>query len=180
MRNEFYTMRTPSHERGLKDMISWINNIRPTSEMNMIEIGSYVGESTLIFAENFKEIISVDPYVNDYDLTDAACFYAPFDEVYNQFLKNTSEIKNIKSIKQTSKDALSLLQNQKWDLVYIDGLHTFEGVFFDIGNYKSIINQNGFLCGHDYSCGNVRQAIVQLLDDKVDKVFEDDSWIKKL
>ncbi len=173
-------MRTPEQREGLQNMIGYLNTIRPTSEMRMIEIGSYVGESTLMFANHFKEVISVDPYVNDYDLNDMACSYAPFDKVYQEFLRNTLPIHNIKSIRDTSQNALSLLKEQEWDLVYIDGIHTLEGVWFDIDNYKNIIKSGGFICGHDYGWGNVRHSIGQLLDDKVDCTFIDGSWVKQL
>ena len=38
-------------------MIYWINSIRPTDELRIIEIGSYTGESTLMFAKHFKEVM---------------------------------------------------------------------------------------------------------------------------
>jgi predicted O-methyltransferase YrrM len=180
MKDEFYIMRAPFYAEGLVDMINFINTIRPTSEMRIIEIGSYVGESTMIFAEHFKEVVSVDPYINDYDISDAACSFAPFDKVYEQFLRNTLSIPNIKSIRETSQNAFSILKDQQWDMVYIDGLHTFEGVSYDIAHYKTIIKPGGFVCGHDYGWGNVRHAIGQLLDDKVDATFKDGSWAKQL
>ena len=180
MKDKFYVMRTPEQREGLINMINWINTIRPTSEMRIIEIGSYVGESTTIFAEHFKEVVSVDPYMNDYDLNDAACHHASFDKVYEQFIRNTLSIPNIKSIKETSENAFSILKEQQWDMVYIDGLHTFEGVSYDIEHYKSIIKPGGFVCGHDYNWGNVRHAIGQLLDDKVDATFKDTSWAKQI
>ena len=179
-KEEFYIMRAPFYAEGLIDMINWINTIRPTSEMRIIEIGSYVGESTMIFADRFKEVVSVDPYINDYDLEDAACLFAPFDKVYEQFVRNTLPIPNIKSIRETSKNAFSILKDQQWDMVYIDGLHTLEGVSYDIEHYKTIIKPGGFVCGHDYGWGNVRHAIGQLLDDKVDATFKDASWVKQI
>ena len=180
MKDEFYIMRTPEQSEGLQNMIDWINTIRPTSEMRIIEIGSYVGESTMIFADRFKEVVSVDPYINDYDLEDAACSFAPFDKVYEQFVRNTLSVPNIKSIRETSQNAFSILKDQQWDMVYIDGLHTFEGVSYDIAHYKTIIKPGGFVCGHDYGWGNVRHSIGQLLDDKVDSTFMDGSWAKRL
>ena len=180
MKEEFYIMRAPFYAEGLIDMINWIDSIRPTKEMRIIEIGSYVGESTLMFSKHFKEVISVDPYVNDYDLNDAACHHAPFDKVYEQFIRNTLSIPNIKSIKETSENAFSILKDQQCDMVYIDGLHTFEGVSYDIEHYKSIIKPGGFVCGHDYGWGNVRHAIGLLLDDKVDATFKDASWAKQI
>ena len=180
MKDEFYVMRTSEQREGLIDMINWINTIRPTSEMRIIEIGSYVGESTTIFAEHFKEVVSVDPYMNDYDLNDAACHHASFDKVYEQFIRNTLSVPNIKSIKETSQNAFSILKEQEWDMVYIDGLHTLEGVSYDIAHYKTIIKSGGFVCGHDYGWGDVRHAIGQLLDDKVDATFKDTSWAKQI
>jgi predicted O-methyltransferase YrrM len=180
MKDKFYIMREPVFAEGLVDMIDWINTIRPTSEMRMIEIGSYVGESTLMFADRFKEVVSVDPYINDYDLSDAACHHAPFDKVYQEFIKNTLTIPNIKSIRETSQNAFSILKEQEWDIVYIDGLHTLEGVWYDIEHYKTLIKPGGFICGHDYGWGNVRHSIGQLLDDKVDATFKDGSWAKQL
>ena len=180
MKDTFYEMRTSEQREGLQDMIDWINTIRPTSEMRMIEIGSYVGESTLMFAKHFKEVISVDPFINDYDPNDMACHHAPFDKVYAEFIKNTLEIPNIKSIRETSQNAFSILKEQEWDIVYIDGLHTLEGVWYDIEHYKTIIKPGGFICGHDYGWGNVRHAIGQLLNDNVDMVFKDHSWIKQI
>ena len=180
MKDEFYVMRTSEQREGLIDMINWINTIRPTSEMRIIEIGSYVGESTTIFAEHFKEVVSVDPYMNDYDLNDAACHHASFDKVYEQFIRNTLSVPNIKSIKETSQNAFSILKEQEWDMVYIDGLHTYEGVSYDISHYKTIIKSGGFVCGHDYGWGDVRHAIGQLLDDKVDATFKDTSWAKQI
>jgi len=180
MKDEFYVMRPPKQREGLQNMIDWINTIRPTSEMRIIEIGSYVGESTMIFADRFKEVVSVDPYINDYDLDDAACHHAPFNKVYEQFIRNTLSIPNIKSIKETSENAFSILKDQQWDMVYIDGLHTFEGVSYDIEHYKSIIKPGGFVCGHDYGWAGVRKAIVELFDDKVDATFKDASWAKQI
>jgi predicted O-methyltransferase YrrM len=180
MKDEFYVMRTPEQREGLQNMIDWINTIRPTSEMRMIEIGSYVGESTLMFAKYFKEVVSIDPYINDYDLTDDACHHASFDRVYAEFIKNTLASSNIKSIRETSQNAFSILREQEWDIVYIDGLHTLEGVWYDIEHYKTLIKHGGFICGHDYGWGNVRHSIGQLLDDKVDNLFKDGSWAKQI
>ncbi len=62
----------------------------------------------------------------------------------------------------------------------MDGAHTLDAVWFDIQHYKTIIKPGGFIAGHDYGWGNVRHSIGQLLDDKVDAVFIDGSWIKQL
>jgi len=104
-KQKFYEMRSSVQREGLEDMISWINNITSTKDLVLLEIGSYVGESTVMFAENFKQVISIDPFVDNYDPTDLSCAYAPFNEVYEEFLKTTLPYPNIKSIRETSKNA---------------------------------------------------------------------------
>ena len=47
-------MRPELYTNGLKDLINYINQFQSTSEMTMVEIGSYAGEGTEIFAEHFK------------------------------------------------------------------------------------------------------------------------------
>jgi hypothetical protein len=47
-------------------------------------------------------------------------------------------------------------------------------------HYKSIIKPNGFLCGHDYTWGNVRHNLGLIFNDKVDTTFKDGSWVIKL
>lgn len=173
-------MRPVGMKDGLLDMINWLGEREPLHLMRIIEIGSYIGESTTIFAEHFGEVISVDPFIDDYDKNDEACNYAPFNEVYHQFLRNTMGYSNIKSIRQTSDKAFELLKEHKWDLVYIDGLHTLDGVWYDVSHYKTLIRKGGYISGHDYGWGNVRHTIGQLLEDKVDSTFQDGSWIRQL
>jgi hypothetical protein len=50
MKNELYLMRDTQYTQGLIDLIEYINNFTPTDKMNMIEIGSYAGESTELFS----------------------------------------------------------------------------------------------------------------------------------
>lgn len=43
--------------------------------MTMIEIGSYIGESTTFFAKHFGQAISIDPYEDDSEETDLEISY---------------------------------------------------------------------------------------------------------
>jgi hypothetical protein len=177
MENEFFVMRDEPSAQGLRDLISYMGN---TSNMDMIEIGSYVGESTQIFCGKFKTVTSIDPYINDYDPDDDACNYADFDLVYKEFIKNTKDIDNIFHFRLTS-DTFVSMYDTKVDFVYIDGLHTEEQVFKDIVNYKEYVKKGGYIGGHDYHprWKGVVNAIHEVLGEP-DKVFQDGSWIKQL
>jgi predicted O-methyltransferase YrrM len=174
-------MRPEESEKGLLSMIEYINNITPTSNMSMIEIGSYAGESTKIFCKNFKDVISIDPYMEEYDMNDAACHNMKLGKVYDVFIESTFDIKNLKHIRKTSDDAVINFRGRGVDLVYIDGIHTYEQVKKDIQNYLPHIKIGGFISGHDYHphWSGVVKAVDEVLG-KPDKVFEDYSWVKRI
>ncbi len=174
MRDELYT-------RGLENLIRHIQKFFDTKEMNMIEIGSYAGESTKIFAKHFKKIIAIDPYINDYDPTDITCEYMKLENVYNEFKSVVSNFNNIEHIKKTSDDAIYDLLNESFDFIYIDGMHTYEQVKKDIINYLPLVKSNYFIGGHDYhrTWMGVVNAVKETLGEP-DMIFEDTSWIKKL
>lgn len=173
-------MRQPGSVKGLLEMIQQIGD---TKNKTMIEIGSFIGESTIIFAEHFKEVIAIDPFLPDYDSNDPTSNFN-FDEVYEEYLRRTSPYKNIKTIRATSDDAIKELNGKTYDFVYIDGLHTYDGVKTDIINYQPLIKSGGVIGGHDYTDQlphliGVFEAVNEMFN-KPDKIFRDNSWIKKL
>jgi predicted O-methyltransferase YrrM len=179
--DKLYVMRDENYTKGLLDLIEYLKTFGDTRKMRMVEIGSYAGESTVIFANHFKEVIAIDPYLNDYDLNDITCFHRDLTKVYDTFLTNTKLLENIKLIKKTSDDAINDLKNETFDFVYIDGIHTYEQVNKDIDNYKPLIKKGGFIGGHDYH--PVWDGVVKSIHEKVgdpNKTFQDTSWVIKI
>jgi predicted O-methyltransferase YrrM len=66
MINDFFPMREGDDKIGLLDLINYISTITNTKDLTIIEIGSYIGESTMVFGDNFKNVISIDPFI-EYD-----------------------------------------------------------------------------------------------------------------
>jgi predicted O-methyltransferase YrrM len=177
----FYQMRDEYLNEGLVSLIKYISGDRDAKTLSMIEIGSYTGESTRIFASYFGEVVSIDPFENDYDVNDAACHHADFNDVYNKFLENMQSFDNVTNIRKKSDDAITDLIEKKYDFVYIDGMHTYDQVKKDIINYKDLIKPGGFIGGHDYSGYwlDVIKAVDECLE-KPDETFQDTSWVKQL
>ena len=81
----------------LTDQKVIINNIPEIRDVNkLIElleslgvVTERIGESTIIFAQHFKKVIAIYPFVNYYDPNDICVkWYADFeDSVYNKFLE---------------------------------------------------------------------------------------------
>mgnify|MGYP000389087270 CR=1 FL=1 len=146
----------------------------------MVEIGSYKGESTLMFASSFAfdTIYSIDPLVG---------MSNNIQEEFNQntklFKGNGTGIGDIKveHIKEYSFDAVERFKDESLDFVYIDGDHSFDNVARDILLYLPKIKKTGFIGGHDYSPEHpgVREAIRYCgLEEGL--FFADTSWLYKL
>lgn len=178
MKNNFWIMRHKEDYECLQEMLKFLGDV---SQMTMIEIGSYIGESTTFFAKHFKQVISIDPFQNNYDETDGACNGADFEDVYQEFLKNTKSFQNIEHFRLTSRTASYFLRLIRVDFVYIDGNHLYEYVKNDIKDFLPLIKEGGWIGGHDYTEWHldVMKAVDEVLGS-VDGVFCDGSWIKKV
>lgn len=172
--------KEPIMMKGLYDLIEYINGFSPTSEMKMVEIGSYLGESTLVFASKFKEVITIDPFLDNYDPNDETCQHASLSKVHKQFLLNIGEATNIKHIQKISDDAIIDLKKQSFDFIYIDGLHTYDQIKKDIKNYLPLVKKGGFIAGHDYHPNH--QGVIDGVNEmlEIDQTFSDTSWIKRV
>jgi predicted O-methyltransferase YrrM len=179
MVDKLYKMRNESYVIGLEDLIRHINKNTNTSDLSMIEIGSYAGESTEIFAKHFGLVTSIDPFINNYDPADIACKFIELEKVYYLFKETINKYNNIDHIRATSDDAIKSLKGKKYDFIYIDGLHTYEQIKADITNYLPLLKPNCFIGGHDYhkNWNGVVTGINELLGEP-DLVFSDTSWIK--
>lgn len=170
-------MRDKIGSEGLLDLIKEIGN---TQNKTMVEIGSFIGESTIIFAQHFKQVIAIDPFLTGYDPEDPTSRF-DFNEVYQEYLDRTSPYKNIKTLTLTSDDAVDILKDELFDFIYVDGIHQYEQVLIDIKNYLLLVKPNGIIGGHDY--GGVWEGVKKAVDESLgqpDKTFKDTSWIKQL
>jgi predicted O-methyltransferase YrrM len=179
--SQIAAMRVGNYLIGFQDFLNFLEEFSDLKNSTVVEIGSYAGESTIMFAQRVKSVIAIDPFVNDYDLNDGTCFAADLPTtVYQRFLENISPYNNITHIQKTSDDAVADLAGQQFDVVYIDGVHTYEQVKKDIENYRGLVKPGGFLCGHDY--GNVGHiaGVYRAVNEafgKPDVTFIDMTWV---
>lgn len=147
-----------------------------------IEIGSFAGESALIFVEcGVARLLCVDLWaVNGWyrneKITPAAEMFDHVAALYPG---------RIEKHQGRSTDLLPALASTGLlvDFVYIDGDHAFESVTADIEVARPLLKPGGLLCGHDYGRAlqneGVTRAVNALLGGP-DAVFGDHSWLKRL
>ena len=68
-------------------------------------------------------------------------------------------------------------------MVYIDGNYAYDFVKRDIQLYWPLIEEGGFLCGHDYGLtipqqDGVKPAVAECFGEP-DKIYIDTSWVIK-
>jgi hypothetical protein len=151
--------------------------------LHMVEIGSYAGESTVMFANVARRIDAVDPWQCDFDPNDP-CAHAAYSDVELAFTACTAMYPHIVKHKATSAEAVHHFANGSLDFVYIDGLHTYEGVREDIALWLPKIRPGGCIGGHDYRVYGICAAWTKGVSRAVDEalgtptlIFPDASWV---
>lgn len=134
------------------------------------EIGVYKGGSawTLYQAVKPHTLYLIDPYVpygghailtNDNECIDAR------KSAHRQF----ADCHNVIFIEKTSKDASYDFPAFFFDIVYIDGDHSYDAVMDDLITYYDKIKVGGWLTGHDYKSAShlqVKEAVDDFLKER--------------
>ncbi|MFP3344628.1 class I SAM-dependent methyltransferase, partial [Halomonas sp. SIMBA_159] len=90
------------------------------------------GFSTRLFSLYFEKVISVDPYLADYDSGDANSNSSRLTLARDLFRIRFSDDPRVNQVNKNSEEVASEFRDNSIDLIYIDGDHTYEGVKKDI------------------------------------------------
>jgi precorrin-6B methylase 2 len=170
---EIIKMRLGNNLAGLIDFVNFIKRFYDTKELTLLEIGSFTGESSEIFAQNFKKVTCIDSWVGkSVEMFLKTC---TAQDIENKFDEMAAKYDNIQKIKADSIEAASKIK-KKFDIVYIDGDHTYNAVKSDIASW--IDKAKLIISGHDYNKNHVGviKAVNQAFQ-KPDEIFRDSSWL---
>lgn len=132
----------------------------------IVEFGSFHGRSTRALADNIKDggrIWAVDPWSGDYPgiIPPVNTFCMP------EFISNLSDHVSSGRVIPIRAYSHDFFLPEKVDMVFIDGDHRFMPVIRDIVKARSLIADDGIICGHDYN-----QPFPEVVD-AVNKMFSD-------
>jgi hypothetical protein len=152
----------PWGDKRIPDLVEVFEVVRPKS---VLEIGCYQGVSTEFWLLHCKRVVAVDPW--------------PDTVVRQAFLARCSHYPHLTMVEGFSPSALRACPNEPFDMVYIDGDHSYEAVRRDIETSVELFHP-AWVAGHDYGgdCPGVAQAVNELLGDPPHK-FSDGSWAVK-
>ncbi len=163
---------------GLTELLFDLHNtLLNQKNLKMLEIGSYKGESTFMFASLgiFKEIHCIDPFKGDEEAN--VILSENWGNVKKEFETNTRYFNNITLHQGFSYDLVNIFEDNYFDFIYIDGNHEYENVKKDIELYLGKTKQ--IIGGHDFQkeWPGVIKAVTEIFDVP-DKTYSDGSWIK--
>jgi hypothetical protein len=95
-----------------------------------------------------------------------------WDKIYFHIFKLMKNYPQLRVLRTTSVKGAEIAQEEglKFDIVFIDGDHSYEMVKADILCWKPLVRKGGLLTGHDYSgarCGVVRAVNEVLGGDNI-------------
>lgn len=166
---------------GFNSMLKEIGEIFYTGkerDLKMIEIGTYMGESTMMIACTglFSTTYVIDPHDGDEEFNKEMKY--TWDEVKEEYRINTRHFDNITLISDYSFNVINMFEDNSIDFIYIDANHSYEAVKRDLELYYPKLKPDGVIGGHDFNdrWPGIEKAVTEVVG-KPTKVFEDDSWI---
>jgi hypothetical protein len=132
------------------------NNLINELDKDLIicEIGVFKGDYSKIIYNTLKpqELHLIDLFDGQHpsgDKDGKNIVWANLNEEYNKLKSWSNENKNILLHKGKSYEILEEFENDYFDIIYIDGDNSYEGVKKDFDLYSTILSENGVIIIHD-------------------------------
>jgi hypothetical protein len=167
----------PETLRSVRDIAGWLTDDQARdlyeraaglpSGARIVEIGSYHGRSTIVFAKAAPEaeIIAIDPYPGEDDESwrlHAGTHVGGRDlQHFEANLENAGEHERVRHVRDYSSGALRGFVGEV-DLLYIDGAHDLRSALADIRGWGALVREGGTMFVHD-SFSSVGVTLAQLV-----------------
>lgn len=137
--------------------------LRNDKEINMLEIGCDVGDTAVTLLSNTTalHLWSIDPYDSYEDWNGLYLDKDNRNWCKERMLARTSNFAGRHThVEKYSDDAVNDFEDGFFDVIFIDGDHSYEQCLIDCRNYWPKLMDGGLFCGHDYNAiEGVRRAV---------------------
>ena len=134
--------------------------IKNMENPQVLEIGCDIGDTTQFLLDSNPTcvLLGVDPYENYVDWNGNNLNES--ESVYERFMSRLDGYSNrFDLIRDYSDSCVDNVEDNHFDLIFIDGLHEYDQLTKDCANYYSKLKEGGIFAGHDYNAiSGVRQA----------------------
>ena len=132
------------------------------SNPKIVEIGVFKGDFLDYIVKNcpIGSIDAVDLFEGNTCSGDADGNHVVHYDVGTSYLELLAKYRETPSVRLHRANSISFLQrceNNTYDIIYIDGDHSYHGVKHDLINAYTKIKNGGYIMGHDYEM-NMKKA----------------------
>lgn len=186
LNTDYAILSAPVRHVFMMGIIWYLTGHKKISDIQVLEVGSWVGASALSWAQGLKlhnnaegTLTCVDawkPFFNRETHKDEV--YVKMEQAlstetaYQLFMHNMSTLPEsiiCQHLRGNSKTILPLLREKSFDVVFIDGDHSYSAVSHDIRLSLSLVKEGGIICGDDLNL-----QLFQVDKDQTKKHAEDD------
>jgi virginiamycin A acetyltransferase len=148
-----YSANVPKVFDTRNEMIRYYSSL--ITKPRILEIGIFRGEffDYIVNNCNVGSLDGVDLFEGDCTSGDVNGNYVTscnLDKSYNDLNDKYKEMNNIKLFKSDSSKYFYDVPDKHYDIIYIDGDHSYDGVKKDLRNAFNKVKDGGYIMGHDY------------------------------
>jgi predicted O-methyltransferase YrrM len=138
-----------------------------TDDCAVVEIGSYLGRSTVLLASTVRDlrprgqVVAIDPHGGEVGI--AGDLDRQGVSTYEAFCANMVAADMQDVVRTIRKRSTDTSWDQPIGLLFVDGLHDYDSVSADFGHFERWIRPGGFVAFHDYS--HHWPGVVQFVDE---------------
>ncbi|MEK7530597.1 MAG: class I SAM-dependent methyltransferase [Patescibacteria group bacterium] len=159
----------------VRGVYRWIDSLLPQPRdflLRRVRLGSKVCEVGVyegIFSQRILDIVRpsslvlIDPWAeipNSKQKYDQAHQEARYEAARTRLARGITG-GSVEIIRDTSDNAAVVLATRAFDLIYIDGDHSYAQVSSDIANYWPLVTTGGILAGDDYRISDIARAVAE-------------------
>ena len=141
------------HERHwFKHLIPWAEGRGP---LNILEIGSYEGRSTCWFLDYLMEhpasrLTCADQWAQRSGTRTYSENMQTVFDTFSQNVQASGKAAQVQVRRGNSRDTLPKIEGELFDLIYVDGDHSADGVWFDTQQAHRLLKPGGMILWDDY------------------------------
>jgi predicted O-methyltransferase YrrM len=156
-----------------EELVQLLREVRKLNPSTVLEIGTSMGGTLYLWTR----LARPDALILSLDLPGGKFGggYSPFrTPVYRRFAREQQKLHLMRANshdRPTFQEVTRLLGDQKIDLLFIDGDHTYDGVKMDWEMYSSLVRPGGLVVFHDVA-GNYEDTQVKRFWDSIKTGYE--------
>lgn len=160
-----------------KHIADWDKYIKLDRTVSRIlEIGCYEGRTTNYFANKYP-----NAHISVIDTFDGSGRLANQETLFDTFMENTKDIADRIGVHKGRSQEIVPEMLDMFDLIYVDGSHTFEDALADLTNSWKRLKTGGYIIVDDYARIGVKDAVRTFMEnaDDAEVIFTNEQAIIK-